>query len=100
MITLEQGIEAARVAEVALSHCLYHVALGGSLLHKGTSEKDIDLFCYPHTTLITQEAPRILSELQKVGFTIFERRDHDEHDDKVVYRTEYNNQRVDIFILD
>ncbi len=48
MITIEKGIEIARIVETVVSAVGYHCGLGGSLLHKGQSEKDIDIFIYPH----------------------------------------------------
>lgn len=47
-ITLQEGIEIARIIEHAIGPAGYHCALGGSLLHHGESNKDADIFIYPH----------------------------------------------------
>lgn len=46
---LEAGIATAKEFEKLLRPHKFHVALGGSVLHLGSSVKDLDLFIYPHS---------------------------------------------------
>jgi hypothetical protein len=46
--TLERGIELARKLEPLLAEVGWHVALAGSVLRDGKSDKDLDLIVYPH----------------------------------------------------
>lgn len=50
MWNLEQGVYLVRLVETALvAHNLYaHCALGGSVIHKGESFKDLDIMIYQH----------------------------------------------------
>ena len=47
-ITLDLAVECDRHFEHLFSDLNTHVALGGGTLHRGRSEKDIDLILYPH----------------------------------------------------
>jgi hypothetical protein len=44
---LDDGIAIARQLEQCVIGFGYHIALGGSVLHKGESKKDLDIFVYP-----------------------------------------------------
>lgn len=48
MWTLEEAVTISRRIEDILIPLGYHCSLGGSVLHKGTSSKDVDIFVYPH----------------------------------------------------
>lgn len=48
MISVQQGIELAQRLEPKFAEFGYHIGLTGSVLFKGTSEKDIDFVLYPH----------------------------------------------------
>lgn len=45
--TLAEGVDIIRQIEPDIRELGYHTMLGGSLLHKGTSEKDLDIFFSP-----------------------------------------------------
>lgn len=47
MWTLEQGVELIRSIQPALHDVLWHCSLGGGVLNKGFSVKDLDLFMAP-----------------------------------------------------
>ena len=104
MWTLEEGIELARRLEQKLNRCYrhYHVAIGGSTLHKGLSNKDLDIFIYPHKTCqIDKEW--MLNALKEFGFE-FKRDCSKTHeiygDGKEVHETRWNGKRVDLFFLE
>jgi hypothetical protein len=46
--TLEDALPVARALEAFLLQHKCHCAIGGSVLHKGSSGKDLDLFVYSH----------------------------------------------------
>lgn len=45
--TLDDGIAFARQLEIELGARFWHCAIGGSVLHKGASDKDLDVVCFP-----------------------------------------------------
>ncbi len=63
-ITLEKGIELCREIEDKLKKIGYHCGLTGSILYKGSSEKDVDLIVYPHK--VSKQLP-ILDIIRKIG---------------------------------
>ncbi len=48
MWTLELAVKLVKKLEPELSNSGYHCALTGSVLYKGSSEKDLDIVIYPH----------------------------------------------------
>lgn len=48
MWTLDEGLVVARSLEPVAVAFGYHVALGGGVLLRGASEKDLDVMLYPH----------------------------------------------------
>lgn len=44
MWTLEQAVNVVQAIEPSVRKLGYHTCLGGGVLHKGSSDKDIDLF--------------------------------------------------------
>lgn len=77
-----------------------HVALGGGVLHRGFSSKDIDVFVYPHHTDQAFDPEKILKEfgvqdtLQCKGYR------SDERDDKDVWiGSVKGGKRADFFFL-
>lgn len=47
-ITLDQALPFVREVEAKLIPLGAHCSLGGSVLHRGESTKDLDIFVYPH----------------------------------------------------
>ena len=98
MITLEQGITIARQIEDVLKEVNCHCALGGSVLHKGSSNKDLDIFIYHHditvktpdVTIIAALAKFINDSLHKLTSNYF---------DKEIYTSKYKGIRIDFFLL-
>ena len=103
-ITLEQAIEIARVVEKQLLLFNYnnaHCALGGSCLHKGRSDKDVDIIVYPHKSEYPYSIDKMIELLTLAGFNTFQERDHAAYGDgKTVYLAYYNGTRVDFFFLE
>lgn len=78
-----------------------HVALGGSCLYKGYSQKDVDLFLYPHSKgSLTRET--VFQILKTAGFEALKDNSFDEcsdYCDKPFIQCEFNGYRVDIFLV-
>lgn len=69
--TLDTAVKLARIFEIAFKPN-YHIALGGSCLHKGQSEKDIDLYVYPDSEILLQSADStfIINKIREIGGVI------------------------------
>ena len=111
MITQEKAIELCKQIEpIAIIHG-FHVALGGSVLFNGTSEKDIDIFIYRHTNFDGTTPTRgkiepFLCNLTEIGFKIREdvksvdkKKSKGDNWYKVVERTENQETRIDLIFL-
>jgi hypothetical protein len=96
--TLDDGVTFARQLELSVIDYGYHIALGGSVLHKGESKKDLDIFVYPHTTeqCLRQQ---VMVALQLFGVKWLNVQCKHYHDDKIVRSGEYQNKRIDFFFL-
>jgi len=66
-ITLDQALPFVRSLEQKLIPLGAHCALGGSVLHSGESNKDLDIFVYPNS----QETSRTPEELIEILRTLF-----------------------------
>ena len=99
--TLQEGIKLARTLEAFAITIGYHIALGGSVLHKGTSSKDLDIFVYPHDsgnkTLILSSG-ELLAQFTKVGISVVKAK-NELYPCRIVHITEYEGKRVDLFFL-
>jgi hypothetical protein len=107
---LIDGLAFARAVEAEIQHVGWHVALGGSVLHRSCSDKDLDLIVYPHARTGSNRRPR-LRELRKAlgrcGLHLV--RDHKEirkfwgrqgsRDRKFVEAWGLRGRRVDVFVL-
>jgi len=69
--TLRQALKIARHFEKQFKPN-YHIALGGSVLHAGKSQKDIDLYIYPDSnqTVRGVDAREIMHELKRMDASI------------------------------
>lgn len=79
----------------------YHIALGGSVLHKGFSTKDVDIFIYPHSNSSKgrKKQSTIFKLLEGIGYKKVRKFVFHKYDKKIVYHMEYKNKRVDIFFV-
>lgn len=103
--TLEEGQRFCSWLEKNLEPLGIHVALGGSVLVKGGSSKDIDVFLYPHDARKPPTAGRVFDMLLLLGFTYTRTRENSTpscpEGDKDVYVmfTKKGKRRVDFFFL-
>lgn len=64
--SFQDGVALVRTLEKKLACRGWHVALAGSVLHKGTSSKDLDVVAFPHD--VSNHSLRALEEgLVEVG---------------------------------
>lgn len=99
-ITTIDAIVIANEIEELLQLVGYHVALGGSCLHKGGSFKDIDIFVYPHKKEESLTNEELVNALSKVISCPLQEKNHFHYDDsKVVYKGIYKKFVIDFFLL-
>lgn len=66
---LEDGLRLCRVLEPILVENGLHCALAGSLVYKGWSDKDIDIFIYNHDPKdVKSTEPDIVLSILKIAF--------------------------------
>lgn len=113
--TIEEGILIARSLEPVAIKFGYHVALGGGVLVKGFSLKDLDIFFYVHTTILKKSydnkppssvIDHLLSDSQ---WSYLEPEKHKKDTGsgapdfdqryKEIKRMVFNNRRVDLIFL-
>lgn len=110
MPTLQDGIEIAKLLEPLFRTKDRHIALGGSCLYKGTSEKDVDIIIYKHTPFNNEQTPEdVLNEiLSATTFTLLEscskydqeQQDKFDQSDKEVWKAVYKDiTRVDFIFV-
>lgn len=100
MWTLQEARILCEQVESVLGPLGAHVALGGSCLYRGSSEKDADLFIYPHKTTETPKEAHVIGALSQIGFKFVSERPHEQcGDDKRVLQFEYQEKRVDVFMM-
>jgi hypothetical protein len=66
-LILEDGIRICRMIEQTIAPLGYHCALGGSLMYRGYSSKDIDVIIYPRNNNPTNII-KINKALRVIGF--------------------------------
>jgi len=66
--TTADALKIASELEPILAQNGLHVAIGGSLVYRGTSEKDIDIFIYPHSRETPMDLKVITSILNSAGY--------------------------------
>ena len=76
----------------------YHTALTGSVLYKGSSEKDTDIILYPHDPKKALDEPGLLGLLGLCGLAVRHIADANYVNRKVII-CGYEDQRIDIFLL-
>lgn len=68
--TLSNAVDlAARLEPLIFERFNLHLAIGGSLVYRGHSEKDIDIFIYPHNKEVVIDRNAIWGWLEDEGFT-------------------------------
>lgn len=105
---IQDGIGLCRILEPIAIANGYHVALGGSVLQDGTSEKDLDVFFYLHTEKgkdpeIKCSPDCFVAHLEEIGFMpVFETTLPTSASDglyKVIRLVTYMGRRVDLIFL-
>lgn len=100
MWTLETALPVCRQIEGVVTRLNGHVCLGGSVLHKGQSDKDLDIFIYPHSTKIKYDIKEIIARLVLLGFIFHPHiKSKDKEYEKDVQITDFAGERVDLFFL-
>jgi hypothetical protein len=100
MWNLQEGIEAVRKVEPVAIECGYHSALGGSVLHSGESDKDLDIFLYVRKSKEGADRSQVIERLRDAGFTDWDERNHDRYGDlKIVYSVQFDGKRIDFFFI-
>lgn len=110
--TLDDAIRHARPLEAPMAALGFHVAIGGSLVYRGTSEKDIDIFIYEHSREIPIDRVMLSIELEKLGYMSVLKKENKEWNESgekggpphtcvpdVLPTTAANGDRVDFFFL-
>jgi len=105
--SLEDGAIFVRALQTAIHPSGYHAGLAGSVLHKGSSEKDIDILIFPFNTAMC-DREELVECLTKFGLRLrftsaqvkaFWRRAGSQDQKEVeVWETKGGN-RVDLFFL-
>lgn len=98
MWTIIEGINLANRLEVALEREFFHCALGGSVLHSGTSEKDLDIFVYPHSSKDFCGWRTAEAVIEQRGCEFVRICEH-KYDDKLVKEARYMGKRIDFFFV-
>lgn len=95
---LLDGVAVARKIEDVVVPLGYHVALGGSTLYAGESNKDLDIFLYNRSG---STQAMIETVLHNINFMKFDdgQMAHSEYGNSYHYRGTYEGKRVDVFFL-
>lgn len=100
MHTIESAIALIRQIEPVLAANGYHCALTGSVLFKGSSEKDVDVILYPHSDLaVDQRSPaQLLALLAPFGLACEKDYTEPQYPRPVAICT-HPTGRVDLFVF-
>lgn len=99
MIDLVEAVKIARHFEAVFVDYGIHVALTGSTLYKGWSEKDMDLVLFPHKTKETGliDKVAVILAFQRLDIKQWELRDHHDYgDEKTVIKCQFDGVTVDL----
>lgn len=107
MWTQQEAIELLKRLEPDLAKVGFHCALGGSVLYRGTSEKDLDVIIYPHTykkqsppnNSIAEVVLKLFFQAEKIKACGGESSSQERDDKEVKWLTTEGNKRVDFFFL-
>lgn len=103
MYTLQDGVALAQAMDPEVRKYNYCTALGGSVLHKGESLKDIDILLLPIEDDVPNDEERLLLYLTKVFTVKPALREREDKYGPSVTRTIYKGEtisgkKVDFFI--
>lgn len=101
MWTLVEAVPYARRLESVLIPRQLHCALGGSVLHRGGSTHDLDLFIYPHTTEEPPARDEVELAIQKFAPNLqLSTGTHYMADQKFIGHAIVDGKRIDFFYLE
>jgi hypothetical protein len=101
----EDTLNLVRAVEQVAKECDLHVALGGSVLHKGKSFKDLDFFVYPHTmeAITRRDLHYFADALRNLGITGWSERSlvtvTGYEVKRVFFTAQHNGRRIEFFVL-
>lgn len=102
MWTRETGLARAAELEAHFAfECQVHFAMGGSVMYRGKSIKDLDLIVYPHGTIYTEDGisytkDYIIDSLRKLGYSTIE---EPKPFQAVVPMLDPDGKRIDFFFM-
>lgn len=96
---IEDGLQLSKLIERAVVPLRAHVALAGSVLYRGWSDKDIDIIIYQHDKSDPYSRDEINQALVNMGFDPMVQLAGVYPGDKTVYTSSYRGKRVDVFYL-
>ena len=99
--SIQDAIDAARALEPELARRGLHASIGGSLMYRGDSEKDIDLVIYRHNPrepLSQTVATSVEAAAMVAGFTVDQQRTGSGRRNREVLVTWWGDKRVDLII--
>ncbi len=102
MWDLITAINLARKMETIAEKYAMHVALGGGVLKRGASDKDVDIFVYPHGGKEKPNVTEFYKDLVKLGIKEWNKCDAAQkynNDSKLIYMAKIGNKRIDIFFM-
>lgn len=100
--TIQDAIDAARLIEPELARRGLHASVGGSLMYRGDSEKDIDLIIYRHNPGDAPMAQPVSASVEAAalvaGFTVDHQRSGSGRRNREVLVTWWGEKRIDLII--
>lgn len=107
MWTQIEAIELLKELEPNLAAVGFHCALAGSVLYRGTSEKDLDVIIYPHTykkqsppdNSIAETILKLFFQSHKISACGSESSAQERDDKTVKWLVSKGNKKVDFFFL-
>ncbi len=101
MWNLDQAIQLCRELEKTASANGFHVALSGSVLRDGKSDKDVDVIVYPHKTNDGLKLDGLMGTFYSIHrITDWNKRNHEAYGDgKDVFSATQDGKRIDFFFL-
>lgn len=101
MWTMEQGLVVVRTLQPLAQLFGYHIALGGGVLNRGASDKDLDLYFLPRLGVAHRPQQLLIrlasrwGEEQRIGS------DGAEEQGVYEYKVQFNalGKRIDVFVV-
>lgn len=104
MWTLESGISFIRSMEEIANQYNYHLTLGGSVLHRGESNKDLDIYAMPfHNDKLCDESSLLTAFMAYATHCepafYSEKPQIVRADNLFILRDSLRNLRIDLFVI-